>query len=99
MPADLVSDRPSMSMSRRVTPYVVTTFSYAAAIALTSEQESPISVPPWSALHPPKEGTTSPPRARSEARSDRYAPDATVRLEEPFHASVHEVLLSVSRNA
>src|SRR5437667_2970355 len=37
--------------------------------------------------------------ARSDAMSDRYRPEGTVWLETPFHASVHEVLLSVSRNA
>src|SRR6266508_3434263 len=99
MPSVRVSDRPSMSMSSRVTPYVVTTDSYAAAIALTSLQESPISVPPWSALHPPNDGTTSPPRLRSVAMSARYRPLARVCLLSPFQASVHEVLLSVSRNA
>ena len=37
------SERPSMSMSSRLTSYVVMTFSYAAAILLTSWHESPIS--------------------------------------------------------
>src|SRR5205085_4673754 len=58
-----------------------------------------ISVPPWSALHPPRDGTTSPPAARSCAMSERYRPSATVWLRLPFHASVHDVLLSVSRKA
>src|SRR5215468_17988 len=99
MPSGLVSDRPSMSMSNRVTSYAVARFSYAAAIWLTSLQESPISVPFWSALQPPKDGTTSPPSARNDAMSAWYAPEATVRDDEPSQASVHEVLPSVSRNA
>src|SRR3954453_5106370 len=75
------------------------TSSYAAAMELTSLHESAISVPPWSALHPPREGITSPAAARNEAMSERYRPPATVWLFTPFQASVQELLLSVSRNA
>src|SRR5258705_524875 len=67
------------------------TDSYAAAIALTSWHESPISVPPWSALQPPNDGTTSPPIARRAAISDRYRPVASAWSRSPFHASVHDV--------
>ena len=42
---------------------------------------------------------TSPPSARSEAMSDRYLPPETGWLADPSQASVHEVLLVVSRNA
>ena len=77
----------------------MTSCSYAAAIESTSRHESPISVPPWSALHPPSDGITSPPAARSVAMSDRYRPEATVWVFTPFHASVQERLPVVSRNA
>src|SRR4029079_7882555 len=77
----------------------VTSCSYAAAIELTSAHESPISVPPWSALHPPSDGMMSPPAARRLAMSVRYRPAATVWVLTPFHARVHERLLVVSRKA
>src|SRR3954454_3818401 len=77
----------------------MTSCSYAAAIEETSAQESPISVPPWSALHPPSDGMMSPPAARRSAMSLRYRPSATVCVFTPFHARVHERLLVVSRNA
>src|SRR5690242_19376933 len=101
MPSGLVSERPSMSMSMRVTSYVMTSCSYAAAIWLTSLHESPISVPPWSADQPPSDGMTSPPVARSAWMSDRNGVGvvATVCVFEPFQARVHEVLLVVSRKA
>ena len=72
---------------------------YAAAMDATVLQESPISVPPWSALQPPNEGMTSPPSARTAWMSLRNVPAATVWVLEPFQASVQEVLLVVSRNA
>ncbi len=59
----------------------VITSSYAAAIVFTSLQESAISVPPWSALQPPKDGITSPPIPRSDAMSERD--DGNER--EPLH--------------
>jgi hypothetical protein len=40
------------------------------AIAFTSLHESASSVPPWSALQPPKDGMTSPPIPRSVVRSE-----------------------------
>ena len=86
-------------MSSRFTSYVVITDSYADAIALTSVHESAISVPPWSALQPPKDGKTSPPIVRRGAMSERYRPAATVSVFEPFHASVQELFPSVSRKA
>ena len=58
-------------MSNLVMSYLVITASYAVAIVLTSLQESAISVPPWSALHPPKEGITSPPIDRRVVMSER----------------------------
>ena len=70
MPSVRVSERPSTSKSRRDTSYVVITFSSALAIAFTSLQESASSVPPWSALQPPKDGITSPPIARSDWMSE-----------------------------
>src|SRR5436190_10694552 len=75
------------------------TDSKAVAIVLTSEHESPISVPPWSALQPPNDGMTSPPIARNEAMSDMYRPEPTVSVFTPSQASVQDVLLVVSRNA
>src|SRR3954452_3625632 len=79
------------------------TCSYAEAIELTVAHESPISVPPWSADQPPNDGTTSPPSARSEAMSLAYGAfwgfAGRVRALSPSQASVHDVLLSVSRKA
>ena len=64
IPPLLVSELSSTSRSRRVTLYVVTTFSYAAAIELTLVQLSAISVPVLSAVNPPNDGITSPPADR-----------------------------------
>src|SRR5262249_60248875 len=95
----VVGEATSISVSRRALSEVVTTDSYAVAIALMSLHESPISVPPWSALQPPNDGTTSPPMARSAAMSGRYRPLASGWLLLPFQASVHEFLPSVWRKA
>src|ERR1700674_3492116 len=97
MAAVRVSDRSSVSRSRRVTPYVVTTFSYAAAIAGTLVQLSAISVPEWSALNPPKEGMTSPPAARILAMSVPCVDQATGAV--PFQVMVHEPREGVCRKA
>src|SRR5437868_7094238 len=100
MPSGFVSDRPSMSMSSRLTLYVVTTCSYAATIELILVQLSPISVPPWSADQPPNDGMTSPPSPRRLVMSLRYGVGfaVTLRALSPSHASVQEVFDVVSRN-
>src|SRR5436853_7900865 len=99
MPSVRFSERPSTSMSSRLTLYVVIRFSYAAAIALTSLHESAISVPPWSALYPPNDGITSPPIPRRVAMSDTYCPLEIGEELLPFQVGVHECLPSDWLNA
>src|SRR4051794_36015277 len=75
------------------------TFSYWAAIALTSVQLSAISVPVLSAVYPPKDGTTSPPPARIAAMSPPNDDDAMGMPASPFQYTVQEPLVAAWMNA
>src|SRR5215469_13381143 len=75
------------------------TFSYAAAILSTSAQLSAISVAVSSALNPPNDGTTSPPRARIFAMSAPKVECATGVVGSPFHRMSQEPVCAVCRNA
>src|SRR5438045_3634486 len=75
------------------------TFWKTWAIWLTSVQLSAISVPPSSAVKPPKDGTTSPPLARMVLISLPNVVDAIGMPLSPFQNAVHEPTWAVCRNA
>src|SRR5579859_7411293 len=89
MPALLVSEFCSTSKSTRARSYLVITFSIAEAIEETLVQLSAISVFVVSAVYPPKDGTTSPPRDRIVAIDDaKVVPIGWLVL--PFQSTVHD---------
>src|SRR2546430_14451614 len=75
------------------------TFMYAAAILSTSGQLSAISVAVLSAVNPPNDGTTSPPRARICAISRPKTPRDTGFVGSPFHRMSQEPVFSVCKKA
>ena len=65
----------------------------------TSAQLSAISVAVLSALNPPKDGTTSPPRARIFAMSGPKTARLTGLVGSPFQRISHDPVFSVWRKA
>src|SRR5262249_57972993 len=69
------------------------------AIESTLVQLSDSSVPLVSAVNPPKDGTTSSPRARMLAMALPNVPDETGMPASPFHTTVHDPTVVVCRKA
>src|SRR5580698_2120513 len=86
----------------RVTWYVVTRLSYTLAIALTLVQLSASSVLVVSAVYPPNDGMTVPPRAWMAAMSLPKLPATVAEIGvdvSPFQSAVHEPDDAVCRKA